>query len=494
MRVARASECSPCTIGQFFDATSLAGCANFQSVAQGLAFAGGALFSSAYVDEYRQAGRTDRPQAVPARHYRNTVSAGNAWNASTTARKCEASFFVHYNKSAERVFARNMYAMEMQYRSWCGHAEIVKYDNAVVESVECSSEGLQREAAARGLAPSNAAKIASVSVEGSRTSLRDLTLALSAALGSGYALAYEHRVTANRVAEVRLSLGALTCYFEVRREGRTDNCLFCTGAHYTRNCGPTYHPALDTPLQAGPGECALCETRCFAADHYFAVSQFSCWSNGTARVVSQGGDASDALDRIGPTMTSMNHWYKPAECQPCAKLSSASVPAIVTRCGNKAWFEVWDASARVVVEQVARPSRRFCCAADRIANTASPAYDRELGSSCVAEADRGLLTLGTAPLCTPFVADLRTQHARFCPPGWFLDRKVPGCAGELGEWSNLCCSLCFDCRSQGMMKTEKYAVCPGDTDYDTQLLNCVTSCAERSYQVNDTCYACESCA
>ncbi len=495
MRAEGAAQCAPCTVGQFFDATSLVGCANFQSVAQGLAFAGPALFSSAYVDEYKRAGSTDRPQAVPALHFRNTVSGGNAWNASTTARKCEASFFVHYNKSAERVFARNMYATEMQYRSWCGHGEIVRYDNAVVESVECVAASIELEAAARGLAPSQAALLRSVSAPGSRTSLRNLTLALSESLGSGYALAYEHRVAGNRVAEVRLTLGAATCFFEVRREGRTDNCRFCAGASYTRDCGPTYHPALDTPRAAGPGECALCETRCFATAHYFAVSQFSCWSNGTARVVSQGGDARDGLDLIAPTMTSMNHWYKPAECMPCAKVSAASVPAIVTRCGNKAWFEVWDASARVLVEQVARPSRRFCCAADRIANTASPAYDRELGSSCVAsESDIGLLTLGGAPLCNAFVADLRTQHARFCPPGWFLDRKAPGCAGELGEWSNLCCSLCFDCRAQGMIKTDKYAVCPGDTDYDTQLLNCVTACAERSYQLNDTCYACESCA
>ena len=33
-----------------------------------------------------------------------------------------------------------------------------------------------------------------------------------------------------------------------------------------------------------------------------------------------------------------------------------------------------------------------------------------------------------------------------------------------------------------------------NTVRDTQLAGCVTTCAEKNYQVNDTCVACESCA
>ena len=44
------------------------------------------------------------------------------------------------------------------------------------------------------------------------------------------------------------------------------------------------------------------------------------------------------------------------------------------------------------------------------------------------------------------------------------------------------------------MKTDQYRTCPGDTDFDTQLQNCVTTCVERNYEVNGTCLACESCS
>jgi hypothetical protein len=498
MRISGAVSCSACTVGQYFDARTTDGCANFESVAQGLVFTDSVLFRMSYVDKYLPTRSMDPPEAVPAKHYRNTVSAGNSWNASTTAQKCEPSFFVYYNTSVERILTRNMGAMEMQYRSWCGHEEILKYDNAVVESLECSSEDIERTVSTLALSPRNADVLRSVTMRGSKTSLKNLTSSLSVSLGGSnkYVLTYEHKVTDNRVAEVKLKTGVLTCYYEIRREGRTDNCRFCPGIDYTKDCGPTYHPELDTPEQTGPGVCVQCETRCFSTDHFFAVSQFSCWSNGTARVHSQGVDANDNLLTITQTMlTSMNHWYKPAACLPCAKLSGTSVPAIVTRCGNKAWFEMWHPSAEAIVVQVARPRRRFCCSLDRVVNTAGLSYDKTLGSSCVDdEKDIGLLTSTATPLCNPFVADLKTQYAKFCPPGWFLDRKVPGCGGVLGEWKQVCCSKCFDCKAQGMIKTNTYQVCPGDTDYDTQLLNCVTTCAERNYLVNDTCIACESCA
>jgi hypothetical protein len=79
------------------------------------------------------------------------------------------------------------------------------------------------------------------------------------------------------------------------------------------------------------------------------------------------------------------------------------------------------------------------------------------------------------PLCQSVVPDLQTEYAPFCPQDWFLDRKAPGCDGKLEKWNPGCCSQCFDCKAQGRLKTDKYRTCPGDTDSDTQLENCVTT-------------------
>ncbi len=43
--------------------------------------------------------------------------------------------------------------------------------------------------------------------------------------------------------------------------------------------------------------------------------------------------------------------------------------------------------------------------------------------------------------------------------------------------------------SEGVMLTERR-----DTAFDTQLAGCVTTCAEKNYEVDGTCVACESCA
>ena len=81
---------------------------SFMSVADGLSFTGGARFDKAFVDQYRRAGSTRRPETVPALHYRNLVSDGNAWNASTSVEMCPSSSFAVVNMSMSSVLTSNV--------------------------------------------------------------------------------------------------------------------------------------------------------------------------------------------------------------------------------------------------------------------------------------------------------------------------------------------------------------------------------------------------
>jgi hypothetical protein len=458
---ARQAACMLCEHTQWFDASSPDGCLFFMSVVDGLSFTSTTRFDKAYVDQYKPVGSTRRPEAVPALHYRNLVSDGNSWNASTSAEMCPPSSFGVVDASVSSVLTRNVHGRRVQFRRWCGHAEILKADDALMQPLDCGSRR-----------PSNA------------TSLAEL---IAGGVGR-YTLTKERRLVSNRMAEVKLTLNdGFSCFYELRREGRAEDCRFCAGTTYTQGCGPTYFADLDAPAVAGPGTCVLCEEQCSRQQfpgHFFAVTQFSCWSNGTERVRGSAGFGS--LKLIAQAMSaSMNYWYKPAACMPCAELSDARVPQIVTRCGNKAWFETWDPSVEAPDEmQVARPAVRFCCALDRNSNT---------GTICMPLLTDLKLALPT-PLCEPNVPDLATSYANFCPPDWFLDRTAPGCAGVLTEWKNTCCKKCELCAGGGKIKTDKYETCSGGTDYDTQLAGCVTTCAEKNYEVNGMCVACESCA
>jgi hypothetical protein len=114
---------------------------------------------------------------------------------------------------------------------------------------------------------------------------------------------------------------------------------------------------------------------------------------------------------------------------------------------------------------------------------------------CVSAKNEAVLGMtGNTPLCQPNVPDLETTFAPFCPPGWFLDRSASGCKGVLAKWSNACCSRFEGCVGAGRLQTNEYRTCPGDNAFDTQLAGCVTTCAEKNYEVDGTCIACESCA
>lgn len=463
MRRVDQTACTRCEHTQWFDATSAAGCVYFMSVADGLSFVASPpakRFDAAYVDQYRPAGSTRRPEAVPALYYRNLVSDGDAWTTSTSVEMCPPSSFGSLNAQGTIGLTRNVYGRQVQFRRWCGHAEILKADDALMWPLDCGSRR-----------PAN------------QTSLSELV-----AGAVSYKLAKERRLVNNRMAEVKLTIlsDGFSCFYELRREGRAENCLVCVGTMYTKDCGPTYLAELSTPAVAGPGTCAPCEEQCSLVsdpESYFAVTQFSCWSNGTARVQ---GSGLGSLKSIKIAMSaSINFWYKPAACVKCAKLSGASVPQIVTRCGNKAWFKTWHPTDRLVDEAlVTRPREQFCCAIDRNKNVSTICQWTLL--------DLGLTS--ASPLCDPFVPDLATSYDNFCPPGWFLDRTAPGCGGVLTDWSRSCCKECEKCEGAGKIQTDKFVDCSGGTDYDTQLKGCVTTCAEKNYLVGNKCIACESCA
>lgn len=494
MRRKDEQECAACEHTQYFDAGKELGCEYLKSVANGLFFESDVSFNAASYDEYIPTG-SDKPRAVPAQHYRDLLTGGNAWNSSTRASPCEPSEFRIDNSSVADVVTRNMDARRIQFRSWCGHREILKSANAQLRLLRCVQ-----------LARPVSSSAGSVFVEPDRAvSLRDL---LTYANTKGYALKYERSHVENAgiksVVEVTLVADYVECHYEIRREGRTDDCTQCTGTQYTRDCGPTYNNELAVPAQAGNGSCAACETRCFDSDSFFAVERLSCWSNGTRRVSAADATWRGRLDKIQVIMSPhRNYWYKTAPCRRCARLQDVGgVPWVVARCGNRAWFETWHPTVELLVLQVIRPRRRLCCALD---NTffVTNAYNSDLNTRCVdlvdgvsqATALNLLISPSTGtPLCMTEVPDLQTELSRFCPPGWFVDKSALGCDGLLDTWNHACCSKCSDCATSGKFKTNEYIVCPGDTVRDTQLAGCVTTCAEKNYQVNDTCVACESCA
>jgi len=467
MRRAGMLECSACAIAQWFDGASAAGCVDLLSVAQGLKVSAGAVsFSEAYVDQYVAAGMR-RPEALPARRYRNIV-AGWTWAESTVAEKCAPSVLM----AADAAMAG---AVQISFRRWCGAAEMVKYSNARMRLLASS-------------APNAAGFL------GTTFSLSDVS---AQAAKQGGSVQYARRIVGSAVAEVAVVIGGTRNEYEVVREGYPEQCRSCAGVWYTQDCGPTYLPELDEPAQAGEGRCAECQQQCSDVESFFAVSSYSCWSNGTARV--SNGSAHGSLRSIAERLSkSKTYWYKPAACLPCPRLSGESVPKIVTRCGNKAWFEVWHPTLTSAERgAAASPRPRFCCALKSSVAVSSPATDdARLDTRCVDNRNEveSVLMRQAGPMCESVVPDMATEYEAFCPEGWFLDRKAAGCAGTLAAWKPECCSLCFDCRAGGRMKTDKYRRCPGDTDFDTQLQNCVTTCAERNYEVNGTCLACESCA
>jgi hypothetical protein len=116
-----------------------------------------------------------------------------------------------------------------------------------------------------------------------------------------------------------------------------------------------------------------------------------------------------------------------------------------------------------------------------------------VGTRCE-DTESALQMTSATPRCEKSVPDLQTEYMNFCPTGWFLDRAAPGCSGILTEWKNTCCKKCDLCEGGGKLKTDKYETCSGGTDYDTQLAGCVTTCAEKNYEVDGKCYACETCA
>lgn len=459
MRQTNMAVCTKCEHTQYFDGNSVAGCVYFASVADGLVFMGGALLDARYIDKYRPPGSTLAPEAVPAQHYRHLAADGNDWTASTSAQRCSAVSVLVLNASVSGVFTRNVFGRRVQYRRFCGHAEMLRSGDAMVQPLDCA---------------------------GGAVALTELVR------DSGAFMTKERRLVDNRMAEIKRTVAGASCFYEIRREGRTDDCQYCMGTQYTKDCGPTYYAALAAPSSPGAGTCAECETACSGVAEYFAASEFSCWSNGTQRV--QGSAVHGSLEGLkGALSKNMNYWYKPAECRPCARLSETDVPAIVTRCGNKATFETWHDKEEEMVLDVPRPQRIVCCVLD--SSGTSIYYNSKKLVRCVPAKNEAVLGMtGNTPLCQPNVPDLETAFAPFCPPGWFLDRSAPGCKGVLAKWSNACCSRCEGCVGAGRLQTNEYRTCPGDTVFDTQLAGCVTTCAEKNYEVDGTCIACESCA
>ena len=485
--------CTACEHTQYFDKGNAEGCLYLKSVADGMSFEGSTFFNGASYDEYMTSD-SEKPRVIPPLYYRDLITNGYAWNASTRANRCEPMEVAVNNASVASVFTRNVFSTRVQFRSWCGHHEILKSRNALLRRLQCVG------------AP------ASFTAPALSTSVQDLLTYTNAA---GYSLRYERNHVEvqgkKSVAEVTLSAGSVYCHYEIRREGRTDDCTRCTGTQYTNDCGPTYNVELAVPVVAGSGSCVTCEQRCPSVDSFFAVERLSCWSNGTNRVSASDATWYGSLEKMATVLSPyQNYWYKPAPCKACEKVRYVGeVPWIVARCGNKALFETWNVKDTSVISNVARPLQRLCCATNNVLVAASSgtAFTSDLGTRCISfvgtvtalniytrETAEAVMVGGGTPQCLKTIPDLDTTVMPFCPPGWFVDTTQPGCGQMLTAWNTACCSQCSQCATEASIKTSEYYTCPGSTMVDTQLAGCIKTCAEKHYQVNDTCVPCESCA
>ena len=473
-------ECTPCRHLQYFREDNKDGCIDYVSVSDFISFSatGVPIFTSKVSgpprDEYSSTGLWADIAIVKNKQYRN-FEAGKNWKASSAVPANCAPYAEEVLNSTARNLpnaTRNTEPKKLHYIQWCGHHEIVRQANAL----------LQKEQKTPLAARAGVVTLQTLTRDCPRGAVP--TQAQEVMLGT-------------RMAEFKCGNASHAFLYEIRREGQQVSCTICPGISYTKQCWPTYHPSMSAvddvyfgiPNTPSPGTCEECLEQCSASNHFFNTSLFSCWSNGTARL--SGGDHG-RLDSIGRGAAQhMNYWYKPAECSECPMLDgvAARQPALVTRCGNKVTFEMWHPDdVSYTTDGVAQPTIRVCCSLPR----RGVQYAEDSAVKFVENVDAHCITKGIGVLeCESTVPDLATETQPYCPPGWYASEM---CVSENANaaWTPKCCTKCEAC-SLGLVKTPEYQDCPGDTFHDTQKLGCKAECLSGNYLDGDTCIPCETC-
>jgi len=432
--------CTECEILNYFNVQNENGCLMLASVR--LSKDG----SIAGVDEVSVI--QGQAREIRRKYYRH-VQSNTGWSSAVKELACDSRETSVSLKTA------------LSYRRWCGHHEMIREQQALLQIGNSSSYYLY---STNSMTTQGYAAISRVCAAGSW-----------APTDGGV---FDATCLDNRSSTVQI---------HVVREGNVEKCTACSGGRYTLNCWPTYHAALrneeeeyfsNANILSSAGRCDQCARRCALDGHYMSPERFSCmWDE------ARQGRASGFVGDVNAS--AYFYWYKQAPCKPCKNvLLGATQAVLVKQCGNKATFRTWDKDQTRPFgsEERSIPTVQTCC---------SQLISPTLAANCTREEDNANAFISENCKTALEMQDFEPVQQNYCPPGWWVDES---CAQKSSSiWSPDCCKRCLDCTGS-MFKTENYAECSGATYIDTQATGCERRCLSNSYEKDGRCYRCESCA
>jgi len=429
------SECKTCRQFQYFDIATPEGCKFLPTVTDDVKVINRKVRLSGE-DYYIQNGLR---KEIEEQFWRDNRPENASWYADIKLSECT------YGAEDESILVKRLL-----FRSWCGHQEMVRHDQAWVQVDGTTLYVPLNNDTGRTR---------------SNTTVVDLC-------GNSTLKQVQGSTTADLECGQR--------QFKIVRSGFQDPCTRCNGTRYTKNCWPTYAPGLEIyddqyfdpankkTLVPQPGECAACNAKCDTANEYIDPVQYSCWWNGTGRIAGV----------LGATATNFS-WYKPAPCTQCQSVKLAATKAeLYLSCGNRVSYRRWlpdEVSDSTKTPARSIPSIQVCCAEPL---TVKLCTDNELEFETF-----------SSQFCRQSVDDVWPTTLAYCPPGWYVDET---CARENTLWSPDCCVKCKVCRT-GKFKIDAYYDCPGNEYFDSQDRGCTTSCLTNQYLRNERCIKCEAC-
>jgi len=438
------ANCTACAVLDYFNGADARGCIRLGSVTDGLRVRGldvsvsgiDKIFGDSEVKEVR-------PKAYRA------LAPGVDWWLAVTEVLCDFT--------ADAVSR----AVQLSYRRWCGHREIVREQQAVLEIKGRSGFYLLK-------------------AENTPLGFAAIGGVCGATLRAAASGPFDLQCEDNR---------SLTLDISVVRKGDPARCTVCAGAFFTEACLPTYHPemareeaayfASGAPLSSA-GTCKQCNGRCLQENHYLSPGPLTCMWNASAQARVTG--AASALPSAG-----LFYWYKQAPCKACVEAVLNSTHAMmVKQCGNKRTYRTWDADYTTVELTRSIPYIKTCCSKWGAGKKECTVPD---GGS-VADSVPDILVPANCKEALE-LEDFAPVHTTYCPPGWYVDKD---CAERTPDaWLADCCKRCRAC-GPGQYKTEVYGACSGATFIDTEKRGCETSCLSNSYRKDGRCYRCEQCS
>ena len=434
------SNCTECEILNYFNVQNENGCLQLRSVR---------LAKDGSIDGVDEVSVIQGQAREIRRKYYRHVQSNTVWSSAVKELACD---------SRETSVSQKT---ELSYRRWCGHNEMKREQQALLQIGNSSRYYLY---STNSMTTQGHAAISTVCADGS------------------------WRSTDGGVFDALcLDNSSKTVSIHAVREGNVEKCRACSGGRYTLNCWPTYHASLrneeeeyfsNANILSSAGTCDQCARRCALDNYYMSPEKFSCmWDEG--RQARMAGFVSDV------NASAYFYWYKQAPCKPCKNvLLGATQAVLVKQCGNKATFRMWDKDQTRPFgsEERSIPTVQTCC---------SQLISPNLADNCTREEDNANVFISENCKTQGEMQDFEPVQQNYCPPGWWVDES---CAQKSSSiWSPDCCKRCLDCTGN-MFKTENYAECTGSTYIDTQATGCERRCLSNSYEKNGRCYRCESCA